>query len=81
MTYAFYDDHLVLSTCSQSSDDASGLMYSDIQRKIIDARYEFVLSTGRKNRLFLYKAIMTQEEVGQVQKLLGERCPQHKTKA
>ena len=40
-----------------------------------------ILSTGQRNRIALFKAVMMQEEAVQVRKLLDERCPQHRMKA
>ena len=56
-----------------------GLPYADVQRKIKETKHWFLLSTARKNRIYLYKAIMTPEEAERVRRLLNERCPQRKT--
>ncbi len=81
VTYDFFDDVLVISSATQTADETFRLKYTDVQRKIRETRYAITLSTGKRNRISLYKTIMTPEETEQVQRLLNERCPQRKTKA
>ncbi|MBQ6174157.1 MAG: hypothetical protein IJK28_06000, partial [Clostridia bacterium] len=80
VTYDFFDDTLVISSATKTSDETFRLKYADVQRKIRETRYTIALSTGQRNRIGLYKAVMAPEETEQVRKLLNERCPQRKKK-
>ena len=81
VTYDFYDDMLVIISSTQSSDETVRLKYADVQRKIKERKYIIVLSTVKRNRLGLYKAVMTSEDLERVRRHLNERCPQRKTGA
>lgn len=81
VTYDFFDDVLVISSATQTVDETYRLKYSDVRRKIRETRFVITLSTGQRNRIGLYKTVMTLEETEQVRRLLHERCPQRKTKA
>ena len=56
------------------------LSYADVQRKIKETKYTIALSTVQRNRIALYKAVMTSEELERVRGILKERCPQHRTR-
>lgn len=81
VTYDFFDDTLVIRAVTQTTDETFRLKYADVQRKIRDTKYVIGLSTGQRNRVGLYKAVMTPEETEQVRRLLHERCPQRKRRA
>ena len=81
VTYDFFDDVLVISSATQTADETFRLRYADVQRKIGETGYVISLSTGKRNRIGLYKTVMTPEETERVRKLLNERCPQRRTKA
>ena len=78
VTYDFFDDHVAISSVTQSNDSTFRLKYSDVRRKIRETGRVIILSTGHRNKILLYKTVMTGEEAGQVRKLLNDRCPQHK---
>ena len=78
--YDFYDDHIELRATTQTDNRTVRMKYGDVQRKIKENKYIFILSTSRKNRLAIYKTIMTAEEVENVRNLLYEHCPQRKLK-
>ena len=80
VTYDCFDDHLAISSVTQTSYDTFRLKYSDVQRKIRETGRVIILSTGHRNKIILYKAVMTGEEAGQIRKLLNDRCPQHRIK-
>ena len=77
--YDFYEDELVIRSSSRSGDETVRLLYTEVQRRIKDRKYVITLSTGRKNRFGLFKAIMTPQEVTAVLELLKARCPQRKS--
>ncbi|MBR3179429.1 MAG: hypothetical protein IKF49_07970 [Clostridia bacterium] len=81
VTYDFFDDVLVISSASQTADETFRLKYSDVQKRIRETKFVITLLTGQRNRIGLYKTVMTPQETEQVQRLLKERCPQRKTKA
>ena len=78
ISYDFYNDYLIDKSTTDSSDDTSRIKYADVQRKITENRSNIILPIGRRNKCFLFKAIMTPEEAEKALKLLKERCPQHK---
>ena len=78
IVYDFFEEMLVINSSTQAADQTVRMKYGDVQRKIRETGHVFRLSTGQRNRLGLYKAIMTEEEIGRVRVLLKERCPQHK---
>ena len=79
VVYAFYGDRMKIHSVTAISDQTARLPYADVQRKIKETKHWIRLSTARKNRIYLYKAIMTPEEAERVRRLLNERCPQRKT--
>jgi hypothetical protein len=76
--YDFFDDQLVIRISSSTADETFRLKYSDVRRKIKETRYLILLSTGQKNRVALYKAVMTPDQTERTRKLLNERCPQRR---
>ena len=80
VTYDFFDDTLVISTSTQTTDETFRLKYADVQRKIKETKNTIALSTVQRNRIALYKAVMTSEELERVRGILKERCPQHRTR-
>ena len=77
-TYDFFEEMLVITSSSQAADQTVRLNYGEVRRKIMETRHIFRLSTGQRNRLGLFKAIMTDDDVVRVRTLLRERCPQRK---
>ncbi len=78
IVYDFFEEMLVLNSSSQAADQTIRLKYGDVRRRIRENGHIFKLSTGQRNRLGLYKAIMTGDEIRSVRALLKERYPQHK---
>ncbi len=76
IVYDFFEEMLVINSSSQAADQTIRLKYGDVRRRIRETGHVFILSTGQRNRLGLYKAIMTDDEIGRVRTLLKERCPQ-----
>ena len=76
--YDFFEEMLVINSSSQLADQTIRMKYGDVRRRIRENGHIFKLSTGQRNRLGLYKAIMTGDEIRSVRALLKERCPQHK---
>ena len=79
--YNFYEDRLEASSTSKTGDSTVRFKYSDVQRKIKETSYAFVLSTEQRNRYLLFKRIMTPDEAAAVRELLSARCPQGKRHA
>ncbi|MBQ6529258.1 MAG: hypothetical protein IJI38_12095 [Clostridia bacterium] len=77
IVYDFFDDQLVIHSSSSSADETFRLKYADVRRKIKETRHMILLATGQKNRIGLYKTVMTPDQLESVRKLLNERCPQH----
>ena len=77
IVYDFFDDQLVIHSSSSSADETFRLKYADVRRKIKETRHMILLATGQKNRISLYKTVMTPDQLESVRKLLNERCPQH----
>ncbi len=78
IVYDFFEDMLVIDSSTPAADQTLRLKYDEVRRKIRETGHIFRLSTGQRNRLGLYKAIMTGDEIRSVRALLKERCPQHK---
>ena len=78
VVYVFFDNMLVIGSCEAAADQTLRMKYGDVRRRIRENGHIFKLSTGQRNRLGLYKAIMTGDEIRSVRALLKERCPQHK---
>ena len=78
IVYDFFEEMLVINSSSQAADQTIRMKYGDVRRRIRENGHIFKLSTGQRNRLGLYKAIMTGDEIRSVRALLKERCPQHK---
>ena len=76
IVYDFFEEMLVINSSSQAADQTIRLKYGDVRRRIRENGHIFKLSTGQRNRLGLYKAIMTGDEIRSVRALLKERCPQ-----
>ena len=72
---------LVTHINSRSGENFVRMHYTDVQRKIKETKYVFTLSTGQKNRISLFKAIMTPEEEKTARELLKERCPQRRRRS
>jgi hypothetical protein len=81
LVYDFYEDMLVTHIISRSGENFVRMHYTDVQRKIKETKYVFTLSTGQKNRISLFKAIMTSEEEKTARELLKERCPQRRRRS
>ncbi len=78
VVYDFYEDQLVIHSASQTADETFRLKYADVQRKIRETKYMFKLATANRNKIGLYKAVMTAENTESIRRLLNERCPQRK---
>ena len=78
IVYDFFEDMLVIDSSTPAADQTLRLKYDEVRRKIRETGHIFRLSTGQRNRLGMYKAIMTEDEVVRVRALLKERCPQRK---
>lgn len=78
ISYDLYEDYLAVTSVSATADQTFRLRYSDVQRKIKETKYVITLSTGRKNKLGLYKALMSPDEADAVLSLLRSRCPQRR---
>ena len=76
--YDFFEDILVFSVTTRSSDETFRLRYADVRRGVAENRYAFILTTGQRNRIQLYKSVMTPEETVKVREFLLSRCPRRR---
>ena len=77
-SYAFYEDQLVVNIVSQTAEQTIRIRYADVQRKIKESALCISLVSVRKDRVSLFKTIMTPREMESVLALLRERCPQRR---
>ena len=76
--YDFFEDRLVICFQTKTIDETVRVSYADVLRKIIETKYQFILQTNQRNRIFVFKTIMTPEEMQNVRELLKSRCPQRR---
>ena len=80
VVYDFYEDQLVVRSATQTSDETYRLKYADVQRKIKETKFLFILATAKRNKIGLFKAVMSPDNTESIRKLLNERCPQRKSR-
>ena len=79
--YDFYEDHLEVNLVSQTAEQTIRIKYADVQRKIKETGLCITLASVQKNRVSLYKTIMTLQETEKARELLRTRCPQRKPRS
>ncbi len=75
ISYDFYEDELAVSAENTSGAEIIRFRYADMKRKRVETKAYITVSTRRKNRLGLYKAVMTPEQIENARAILNARCP------
>ena len=75
VSYDFYEDELAVSAENTSGAEIIRFRYADMKRKRVETKAYITVSTRRKNRLGLYKAVMTPEQIKDARAILNARCP------
>ena len=76
--YDFYEEHLVKTVVTSTTEQKIRVKYADVRRKIRETRINIILPSVQQEPVLLYKTIMTPREEESVRALLKERCPQRR---